>query len=69
MEENVSTLRFIALPNCNSDAPESSGNSNPTATAKDPIADQVELVLSSTMETEVPTVSLHVPTDCLSIPL
>ncbi|GKA65290.1 putative ribonuclease H-like domain-containing protein [Tanacetum coccineum] len=68
IEKNVSTLRFIALPNCNSDAPESSGNSNPTATAKDPTADQVEPVLSSTVETEVPTVSSHVPTDCLSIP-
>ncbi|GKD15114.1 putative reverse transcriptase, RNA-dependent DNA polymerase [Tanacetum coccineum] len=72
MEENVSTLRFIALPNwiiSNSDAPESSGNSNPTATAKDPTADQVEPVLSLTVETEVPTVSSPVPTDCLSIPL
>ncbi|GJU80936.1 putative ribonuclease H-like domain-containing protein [Tanacetum coccineum] len=95
IEENVSTLRFIALPNwfheaqmetsidsskknddsqkeqdkiiSNSDAPESSGNSNPTATAKYPIADQVEPVLSSTVETEVPTVSSPVPNDCLSI--
>ncbi|GJX67111.1 putative ribonuclease H-like domain-containing protein [Tanacetum coccineum] len=72
MEENVSSLRFIALPNwfheaqmatsidsskkdddsqkeqdkiiSNSDAPESSGNSNPTATTKDVTADQVELI-------------------------
>ncbi|GKD96347.1 hypothetical protein Tco_1380244, partial [Tanacetum coccineum] len=28
----------------NSDAPESSGNSNPTATTKDVTADQVELI-------------------------
>ncbi|GKC79959.1 putative ribonuclease H-like domain-containing protein [Tanacetum coccineum] len=83
MEENVSTLRFIALPNwfhkaqmvtsidsskknddsqkeqdriiSNSDASESNGNSNPTATTKDPIADQVEPVLSSIVETKVPT--------------
>ncbi|GJX38258.1 ribonuclease H-like domain-containing protein [Tanacetum coccineum] len=96
IEENVSTLRFIALPNwfheaqmatsidfskknddsqkeqdkiiSNSDAPESSGNSNPTATAKDPATDQVEHVLSSTVETEVPTVSSPVPIDYLSIP-
>ncbi|GKC08279.1 putative ribonuclease H-like domain-containing protein [Tanacetum coccineum] len=39
----------------NSDAPKSSGNSNPTATAKDPTTDQVEPVLSSTVETKVPT--------------
>ncbi|GJZ31238.1 putative ribonuclease H-like domain-containing protein [Tanacetum coccineum] len=86
IEENVSTLRFIALPNwfheaqmktsidsskknddsqkeqdriiSISDAPESSGNSNPTATAKDPTTDQMEPVLSSTMETEVPTETL-----------
>ncbi|GJR37760.1 putative ribonuclease H-like domain-containing protein [Tanacetum coccineum] len=83
MVGNVSTLRFIALPNwfheaqmatfidsskkndvsqkeqdriiSNSDAPESSGNSNPTAIAKDPTADQVEPVLTSTVETKVPT--------------
>ncbi|GJS46421.1 putative reverse transcriptase domain-containing protein [Tanacetum coccineum] len=52
----------------NSDALESSGNSNSTATTKDPIADQVEFVLSLTVETKVPTVSSLVPTDCLSIP-
>ncbi|GJR32020.1 putative ribonuclease H-like domain-containing protein [Tanacetum coccineum] len=96
MEENVSTLRFIALPKwfhkaqmetsidsskknddsqkeqdriiSNSDAPKSSGNSNPTATAKDLTTDQVEPILSSTVETKVPTVSLLVPIDCLSIP-
>ncbi|GJS04439.1 putative ribonuclease H-like domain-containing protein, partial [Tanacetum coccineum] len=82
-EENVSTLRFITLPNWfheaqiatsidsskknddsqkeqdriinNFDAPESSGNSNPTVAAKDPTADQVGPVLSSIVETEVPT--------------
>ncbi|GJU75769.1 putative ribonuclease H-like domain-containing protein [Tanacetum coccineum] len=61
MEENVSTLRFIALPNC-------SGNSNPTATSNDPTAKQEEPVLTPTVETEVPTVSSSVPIDCLSIP-
>ncbi|GJU60026.1 putative ribonuclease H-like domain-containing protein [Tanacetum coccineum] len=96
MEENVSTLRFIALLNwfheaqmatsidyskknddsqkeqdriiSNSDALESSGDSNSTATAKDTTANQVEFVLSLTVETKVPTVSSLVPTDCLSIP-
>ncbi|GJW66676.1 putative ribonuclease H-like domain-containing protein [Tanacetum coccineum] len=39
----------------NADVSESSRNPNPTATTKDPTTDQVELVLSSTVETEVPT--------------
>ncbi|GKG58658.1 hypothetical protein Tco_0594428, partial [Tanacetum coccineum] len=34
----------------NSDASKSSWNTNPTATTKDPTANQVELVLSSTVE-------------------
>ncbi|GKC36923.1 ribonuclease H-like domain-containing protein, partial [Tanacetum coccineum] len=102
MKENVSSLRFIALPNwfheaqmatsndstrksdafsekddsqkeqdrtiSNTDVSESSMNTNPTAITKDLTADQVEPALSSTVETEVPTVSSPVPTDCLSIP-
>ncbi|GJU72238.1 retrovirus-related pol polyprotein from transposon TNT 1-94 [Tanacetum coccineum] len=94
MKENVSSLRFIALPNwfhedqmatsnyftrnsdafsekddsqkkqdriiSNTDVSESSGNTNPTAITKVPTADQVEHVLSSIVETEVPTVSSHV---------
>ncbi|GJT83424.1 ribonuclease H-like domain-containing protein [Tanacetum coccineum] len=63
MEENMSTLRFIALPNWNVDVFERSRNTIPTSTTKDPTADQVEPVLSSIVETEVPTVSSHVPTD------
>ncbi|GKD13931.1 putative ribonuclease H-like domain-containing protein [Tanacetum coccineum] len=39
----------------NTDVSESSGSTNPTATSKDHTADQVEPVLSSTMETKVPT--------------
>ncbi|GJV01639.1 retrovirus-related pol polyprotein from transposon TNT 1-94 [Tanacetum coccineum] len=48
----------------NADVSESSGNSNPTATLKDPLADHVEAVLSPTVETEVPTVrpSIHIAT-------
>ncbi|GKD42412.1 putative ribonuclease H-like domain-containing protein, partial [Tanacetum coccineum] len=93
VKENVSSLRFIALPNWfheahmetsndsmrnseakdytpkeqdrNADVPESSRNTNPTTTTKDPSTDQVEVVLSPT----VGTVSSSIPTDCLSIPL
>ncbi|GJV44475.1 putative ribonuclease H-like domain-containing protein [Tanacetum coccineum] len=50
------------------DVSKSSGNTNPTVITKDPTAEQVEHVLSSTVETEVPTVSTPVPTECLSIP-
>ncbi|GJT78245.1 putative ribonuclease H-like domain-containing protein [Tanacetum coccineum] len=38
------------------------GNTNPTASSKDSLADQVEPVLSPTVESEVPTVSSPVPT-------
>ncbi|GJX29494.1 putative ribonuclease H-like domain-containing protein, partial [Tanacetum coccineum] len=58
MKENVSSLRLIALPNwiiSNADVSQSSGNTNPTAITKVPTADQVEPVLSSTVETKVPT--------------
>ncbi|GKA76336.1 putative ribonuclease H-like domain-containing protein [Tanacetum coccineum] len=95
MKENVTSLRFIALPNWfhevqmapsidskrksdafqEKDGPqklqdksisdsaisESSRNPNPTASTKDPTSDQVELVLTSIVETGVPTVSTHVP--------
>nr|GEW09437.1 hypothetical protein [Tanacetum cinerariifolium] len=47
---------------CNADAPESSGNSNPTATSKNPLADQIETLA---VETAIPTVSSPVPTACL----
>nr|GFA67063.1 retrotransposon protein, putative, unclassified [Tanacetum cinerariifolium] len=48
---------------CNSDKPESSGNSNPTATSTNPLADQLETL---TVETPIPTVSSPVPTACLN---
>nr|GEV33897.1 hypothetical protein [Tanacetum cinerariifolium] len=67
--KDVSSLRYIVLPNwvheehlestssqpqdaCNTDAPESSGNSNPTATSTNPPADQLETL---TVETPIPT--------------
>nr|GFB25672.1 copia protein [Tanacetum cinerariifolium] len=80
VKKDVSSLRYIALPNwihvvhlecsssqpqetCNSDEPESSGNSNPTATSTNPLADQLETL---TVETPIPTVSSPVPTACLN---
>ncbi|GJW23281.1 putative ribonuclease H-like domain-containing protein [Tanacetum coccineum] len=90
VKDNVSSLRFIALPNWfhdahmetsndsvrnseanddpqkeqdgTADVSESSGNTNPTASSKDSLADQVEPVLSPTVESKVPTVSSPVPT-------
>nr|GEU41786.1 hypothetical protein [Tanacetum cinerariifolium] len=50
---------------CKADAPESSGNSNPTATSTNPPADQMETL---TLETPIPTVSSPVPTACLNDP-
>nr|GEZ85242.1 hypothetical protein [Tanacetum cinerariifolium] len=80
VKKDVSSLRYIALPNwihevhlessssqpqetCNSDEPESSGNSNPTATSTNPSADQLETI---TVETPIPTISSPVPTACLN---
>nr|GEW95048.1 hypothetical protein [Tanacetum cinerariifolium] len=47
----------------------SSQNLNPTASLKVSSNDSFELASSSTVETKVPTVSSHVPTDSLSVPL
>nr|GEZ43094.1 hypothetical protein [Tanacetum cinerariifolium] len=47
----------------NADAPESSGNSNPTATSTNPPADQMETLA---VETLIPTVSSPVLTTCLN---
>nr|GEU34870.1 hypothetical protein [Tanacetum cinerariifolium] len=79
VKKDVTSLRYIALPNwfhevhlesstsnaqdaCNADAPESIGNSNPTATSKHPPADHLETL---TVETLIPTVISPVPTACL----
>nr|GEV74015.1 hypothetical protein [Tanacetum cinerariifolium] len=48
---------------CSTDVPESSGNSNPTATSTNPPADQLETL---TVETPIPTVSSPVLTACLT---
>nr|GEX01300.1 hypothetical protein [Tanacetum cinerariifolium] len=76
MKKDVSSLRYIALPNwfheahmetknsdgCNADDPKSSRISNPS---KVPSAEQVEPAISLTVETKIPTVSSPVPTVCL----
>nr|GEU65328.1 hypothetical protein [Tanacetum cinerariifolium] len=79
VNKNVSSLRYIALPNWfheahmefsssdaqdayNADVIESSGNSNPTATSKIPLANQMETL---TVESVIPTVSSPIPTACL----
>nr|GFA20933.1 ribonuclease H-like domain-containing protein [Tanacetum cinerariifolium] len=51
-----------AQDTCNADAPESSGNFNPTATSTNPSADHMETL---TVESSFPTVSSPVPTACL----
>nr|GEU63697.1 copia protein [Tanacetum cinerariifolium] len=80
VKKDVSSLRYIALPNwvhdallesssskpqddCSTNAPESSGNSNPIATSTYPPADQLETL---TVETPIPNVSSLVPTACLN---
>nr|GEY36341.1 hypothetical protein [Tanacetum cinerariifolium] len=50
-----------AQDTCKADAPESSGNLNPTASTSNPLADQMETLI---VETPIPTVSSPVPTAC-----
>nr|GEV29040.1 hypothetical protein [Tanacetum cinerariifolium] len=66
-DAHMETRNSVAPEGCNADDPESSGISNSTATLKVPSTKQVEPVVSLTVETEIPTVSLHVPTVCLDI--
>nr|GEX62861.1 hypothetical protein [Tanacetum cinerariifolium] len=83
VKKDVSSLRYIALPNwfheahlessasnaqdaCKANAPESSGNSNPTATLTNPSTDQTK---TPTVETPTPTVSSPVLTACLDVSL
>nr|GEZ58727.1 ribonuclease H-like domain, reverse transcriptase, RNA-dependent DNA polymerase [Tanacetum cinerariifolium] len=62
-EEHLESISSQAQDPCNTDAPESSGNLNPTATSTNPPADQVETL---TVETPIPTVSLPVLTVCFT---
>nr|GEX96654.1 putative ribonuclease H-like domain-containing protein [Tanacetum cinerariifolium] len=52
-EEHLESISSQPQDPCNTDAPESSGNSNPTATSTNPSADQVETL---TVETPIPTI-------------
>nr|GEW68741.1 putative ribonuclease H-like domain-containing protein [Tanacetum cinerariifolium] len=80
VKKDLSSLRYIALPNwvhdallesssskpqddCSTDVPESSGNTNPTATSTNPSTDQIETLI---VETPIPTVSSLVPTACFT---
>nr|GEV74428.1 hypothetical protein [Tanacetum cinerariifolium] len=76
VKKDVSSLRYIAFPNwfheahlesstnaCNTDAPESSGNSNPTATSTNPPTNHMETLA---VETPISTVSSPVSTSCLN---
>nr|GEY85962.1 ribonuclease H-like domain-containing protein [Tanacetum cinerariifolium] len=80
VKKDVSSLRYIVLPNwfheahlesstsnaqdaCNADAPESSRNSNPTATSTNPPVDHMETLAA---ETPTPAVSSPILTACLN---
>nr|GEX59816.1 hypothetical protein [Tanacetum cinerariifolium] len=54
---HMETRNSDAPDGCNANDPKSSGISNPTATSKVPLADQVEPVVSLTVESEIPTIS------------
>nr|GFA01468.1 hypothetical protein [Tanacetum cinerariifolium] len=58
-EEYLESISSQPQDPCNTDAPESSGNSNLTDTSTNPLADQVETL---TAETPIPNVSSPVPT-------
>nr|GEV26265.1 retrovirus-related Pol polyprotein from transposon TNT 1-94 [Tanacetum cinerariifolium] len=64
---HIESSNSDAQEDCNADVPESIGISNPTAASKVPLAEQVELTASLTVETEIPTVSSPVLTVCLDI--
>nr|GEZ04293.1 hypothetical protein [Tanacetum cinerariifolium] len=73
--KDVSSLRYIALPNwahdalleftssksqdhCSTEVPKGSGNTNPTASTPNPLADHIKTLI---VETPIPTVSSPVP--------
>nr|GEZ55385.1 uncharacterized mitochondrial protein AtMg00810-like [Tanacetum cinerariifolium] len=61
-EAHLESSTSNAQDTCNAAVPESSGNSNPTATSTNPLANQMETL---TVESEIPTVSSPVLTACL----
>nr|GEU83444.1 hypothetical protein [Tanacetum cinerariifolium] len=62
-EEHLESTLSQPQDTRNTDTPESSGNSNPTATSTNPPADQLEIL---TVETPIPTVSSPAPTICFT---
>nr|GEU30261.1 hypothetical protein [Tanacetum cinerariifolium] len=62
-EEHLESTSSQSQDAYNTDAPESSGNSNPTATSTNPLDDQLETL---TVETPIPTVSSPVPIVCFT---
>nr|GEY82768.1 putative ribonuclease H-like domain-containing protein [Tanacetum cinerariifolium] len=66
-DAHMETRNSDAPDGCNADDPESNGISNPTATSKVSSVDQVDPTVSLTVESEIPTVSSHLPTVCLDI--
>nr|GEX23764.1 hypothetical protein [Tanacetum cinerariifolium] len=62
-EAHLESSTSNAQDACNADAPESSGNSNPTATSTNPPADHMETLA---VETPIPIVSSPVSTTCLN---
>nr|GEX40003.1 hypothetical protein [Tanacetum cinerariifolium] len=62
-EAHLESSTSNAQDTCSADAPESSGNSNPTATSTNPPADHMKTLA---VETPIPTVSSPVPTACLN---
>nr|GEZ92349.1 hypothetical protein [Tanacetum cinerariifolium] len=63
LEKHLESTSSQSQDACNTDAPESSGNSNPTATSTNPPANQLETLI---VETPIPTVSLPVSTVCFT---
>nr|GEV52611.1 hypothetical protein [Tanacetum cinerariifolium] len=66
--DNNSSQKEQQEVNRDKEVPESSRNSNPTASSKLSSNDSFEPASSSTVETEVPTVSSPIPTDSLYVP-
>nr|GEV48341.1 reverse transcriptase domain-containing protein [Tanacetum cinerariifolium] len=62
-EVHLESSTSNAQDTCSVDAPESSGNSNPTATSTNPPADHMETL---TVETPIPTVSSLNPITCFN---
>nr|GFB19400.1 hypothetical protein [Tanacetum cinerariifolium] len=62
-KEAAETSISNAQDACNADAPESSGNSNPTPTSTNSSADHMQTLAAETL---IPTISSPVPTACLN---